>query len=135
MKYVNKRVCTRSQVWPDTAATLTTVAPGPQKDADKLVVKGSVRDIGSNGMFLKTSEYVPVNSTVNIDIQFDPCCKSSTLPLSARGKVVHSNRKGVGIRFTSIDLSLFQRIIVEKMNRQDRADRQDTQVRRQRCAS
>lgn len=129
MKYMNKRLCTRSQVWPDTTATITTVATGPQKDTDKLVIEGNVRDIGSNGMFLKTSEFVPVNSTVNIDIQFDPHCKSSTLPLNARGKVVHSNRKGVGIRFTSIDLSLFQRIIVEKMNRQDRADRQERQRR------
>lgn len=129
MKHINKRLCTRSQVWPDTRATITTMATGPQKDADKLVIEGSVRDIGSNGMFLKTSEYVPVNSTVHINIQFDPHCKSSTLPINARGRVVHSNRQGVGIRFTSIDLSLFQRIIVEKMNRQEREDREDRQRR------
>lgn len=131
---MNKRRCTRSRVWSDTTAAITTEATGSQGDADKLVVKGNVRDIGSNGMFLKTSEYVPVNSIVSITIQFDPRCKSSTLPLNARGKVVHSNRNGVGIRFTSIDLSLLQRIIVEKMNRQDRAVSQDGPPRQRRAS-
>src|SRR6056297_338800 len=120
MKFINKRNSTRSLAWPDTGAIITAVDSRSRKSKGRRRIKGRVRDIGSCGMFLETSEYIPVNSTVDIEIQFDPACRSSTLPLNVRGQIVHATRQGLGIRFISIDLSLFQRLIVQKMNRMER---------------
>ncbi|HMA67423.1 MAG TPA: PilZ domain-containing protein [Desulfosalsimonadaceae bacterium] len=116
MRISNKRICTRSQAWPDTQANVTVL----DKNRRGNVVKGRVRDIGACGMFLETPEYVPLNENIRIEIQFDPKSSFSKLPLHVTGKTVHSTSVGVGIRFTEIDLSLLQRRIIEKMNRLDR---------------
>ncbi|MFO7838513.1 MAG: PilZ domain-containing protein [Desulfosalsimonadaceae bacterium] len=120
MRISNKRICTRSEAWPDTQASVTVLDPYSPKRRPGNVVKGRVRDIGACGMFLETSEYLPINENIRIEILFDPNSSFSKLPLHVTGKTVHSTSAGVGIRFTEIDLSLLQKCIIEKIKRMDR---------------
>jgi len=71
-------------------------------------------------MFLELKEFVAPNTSLHIEILFDPSSHVSNLPIKARGETVHSNADGIGIRFTAIDLQRLQKCIVEKMNRVDR---------------
>jgi hypothetical protein len=74
-------------------------------------------------MFLETLQHLPLGSRLRIEILFDPEARSSRLPVHAQGVAVHSTREGVGIRFTSIDLSALLQTVVEKMNRVDRQEK------------
>jgi hypothetical protein len=123
MRRKNQRTCTRTQTWPDTLANITASAPGEKNRTEKLRADGKVRDIGSCGMFLETSTDLPIGSELRIELLFDPSSASSRLPVIARGVAVHSNGDGVGIRFTDIDLRVFQKAIVEKMNRVERQEK------------
>lgn len=80
-------------------------------------MKGTVGNLGSNGLFLKTFEDVPVPARADITINFDPNSHAAGLYLKASGETVHSTGDGVGIKFTSIDVSKLQQCIIEKMNR------------------
>ncbi|MFP4531825.1 MAG: PilZ domain-containing protein [Desulfobacterales bacterium] len=116
-----KRSSTRSQVWPDTQAIVTATDPLSPSGRGAIKIDGNVKDIGSLGMFLITKEYLPNNDDVEIEIIFDPDSQVSNLNLRATGKTVHRTHEGIGIKFTSIDLSRLQKCIVEKMNREERA--------------
>jgi hypothetical protein len=117
MQNNNNRKVTRSQVWPETEATLVISEAFGQRSRSLLTIKGSVSDLGSSGMFLITPEMVPVPAKADITIDFDPGSKKSTnLKLSATGETVRSTNEGVGIKFTSIDLVRLQQCIISKMN-------------------
>lgn len=115
-----RRASTRSRVWSDTRAVISFADPTQPDKRSSVSLKGKVRDIGSNGMFLEVREHVAANTDLHIEIFFDPGSHVSSLPIKARGKIVHSKKDGVGIRFTAIDLSRLQKCIVEKMNRVER---------------
>jgi len=117
----HKRTSTRSQVWPDTQAHVTATDPLSASGRGAIKVDGKVKDIGALGMFLITKEYLPNNDDVEIEIIFDPDSQVSNLNVRATGKTVHRTHEGIGIKFTSIDLSRLQKCIVEKMNREERA--------------
>ena len=116
----HQRVSTRSQAWPDTRATIRYSDPTQPEKRSTLSLDGKVRDIGSNGMFLEIEERVPTDTNLDIEINFDPNSRISKLIVKAKGKVVHTKSDGVGIRFTDMDLSRFQKCIVEKMKQADR---------------
>jgi len=117
MDNANKRKNTRSRVWPDTKATIR-VADGFSHNAGgSITVKGTVGNLGSNGMFLNTFEDVPVPARADITINFDSDSHAAGLYLKASGETVHSTGDGVGIKFTSIDVAKLQQCIIEKMNR------------------
>jgi hypothetical protein len=118
MLEANYRKVTRSQVWPETEATLK-IADGFNKNSRALLtIKGSVSDLGSSGMFLITPELVPVPVKAEITIDFDPSSNSkSKLIITAMGETVRMAPEGVGIKFTSIDLVKLQQCIVSKMNK------------------
>lgn len=120
MRHKNKRASTRTRVWQDVEAVIELTNPLTAHSRSKISIKGKVKDIGSFGMFLETGEYIPIDANLDIEILFDPGSRRSTLSVPARGKAVHSTPEGVGIRFTSIDLSVMQKSIIEKMNREER---------------
>ena len=118
-----RRASTRSQVWPDTEAIITVTDPMSASGRGKIRVRGSIKDLGSYGMFCETQEYIPRNVDVEIEIIFDPNSRVSSLVVRADGRTVRRTSEGMGIRFTNIDLSRLQKCIIEKMNRQDRVSR------------
>ncbi|MGM0452129.1 MAG: PilZ domain-containing protein [Thermodesulfobacteriota bacterium] len=112
-----KRKNTRSQVWQDLEATIKVNDPFGGSVARKiLTVSGAVLDLGGTGMFLKTRENVPVPAKAEITIDFDPS-GNGNLTISAMGETVRSTADGVGIRFTTIDLTRLQHCIMARMNR------------------
>ena len=113
-----KRKNTRSQVWQDLEATIKVNDPLGGGDAARkiLTVSGAVLDLGGTGMFLKTLENVPVPAKAEITIDFDPA-SNGKLTISAMGETVRSTADGVGIRFTTIDLTRLQHCITARMNR------------------
>jgi len=117
MIYRNKRRNTRSQVWPDTEATIKVAEAYRTDSRRQIVVKGKVVNLGSNGMFLETDEIVPIDSNADIIINFDPESTTSALVIRTSGQIVHSTKEGIGIRFTSIDLAKLQKCIIGKMNK------------------
>ncbi|MFO7860541.1 MAG: PilZ domain-containing protein [Desulfosalsimonas sp.] len=106
---------TRTTVWPDIMATLKIIDPYSDK-RKVLTIHGRVNDLGGAGMFLLTDETVPVPAKADITIDFDSG-KSPGLVLTARGETVRRTSRGVGLRFTSIDMSELQRCILARMNR------------------
>ncbi|RJP94951.1 MAG: hypothetical protein C4518_02200 [Desulfobacteraceae bacterium] len=117
MIYSNKRRNTRSQVWPDTEATIKVAEAFGSKSRRQVTIKGKVVNLGSNGMFLETNEFVPIDAPADIIINFDPESTTSGMVIRISGLVVHSTREGIGIRFTSIDLAKLQKCIISKMNK------------------
>jgi hypothetical protein len=114
----NYRKVTRSQVWPETEATLKLADTYSKNSRSFITIKGSVSDLGSSGMFLITPEIVPVPAKAEITIDFDPASKkSSDFKMTAIGETVRLTQEGVGIRFLSIDLVRLQQCIISKMNK------------------
>lgn len=113
---MQKRLCTRSNVWENTDATIKVREQIDPKRAGYVTVKGKVENLGSSGMFLITDEVVPVPAPAEIIINFTPNASASELMLNAAGKTVHISPKGVGIKFTSIDLRKLQNCIIQKIN-------------------
>jgi len=111
MHTTHYRKVTRSQVWPDTEATLR-VTSKPSS-----IAKGTVGDLGSEGMFLFTHDAVPVNAIGEVTIDLDSKSKLTNLKITAQCKAVRKTNDGVGIKFTSINLSKLQECIVCKINR------------------
>lgn len=113
----NKRKNTRSRVWPDTEATVRVADGFSYNSGGRITFKGIVGNLGSTGMFLKTTEKVPVPARADIEINFDPESKEAGITIKASGETVHSTKEGVGIRFTVIDVAKLQQCIIAKMNR------------------
>ncbi len=113
----NCRKMTRSQVWPETEATLKLSDVFSQRPHSFITIKGYVSDLGASGMFLITPETVPVPAKVEITINFAPdTTQAKDFTLTAMGETVRVTHEGVGIRFTSIDLARLQQCIIAKMN-------------------
>ncbi len=114
---MNNRKNTRSQVWPDTKATIRVREAFAENSRGHLTITGTVQNLGSNGLFIKTNEIVPVPARTDIMIDFDPESKSPGFKVQATGETVHGSKGGVGIRFITIDLNKLQKCIIAKMNK------------------
>ena len=114
---MNKRKNTRSQVWPDTKATLRVTEDYGGGSRSHINISGTVKNLGSNGFFIETDEMVPIPSKTEIIIDFDPESNSPAFKIQATGQTVHTTKGGIGIRFTTIDLNKLQKCIVAKMNK------------------
>lgn len=117
MKKTNKRKNTRSQTWPDTKATIKVEEAYGSGSRSRITVTGVVQNLGASGFFLQTEETLPLLAKADILIDFDSASESSNLTVRAAGETVHMTMRGVGIRFTSIDLNKLQKCIVGKMNK------------------
>ena len=112
----NNRRSSRKKVWSDTAATVKLNDPFSPGSRKTVTIRGIVDNLSTGGLFLKTLETVPVASKAEIIINFDPASGSSDLSVKAIGETVHMSDKGVGIKFTSIDMAELQQCIIKKMN-------------------
>ncbi|MBS0013126.1 MAG: PilZ domain-containing protein [Desulfobacterales bacterium] len=106
---------TRTTVWPDIRATLKILDPYSDK-RKVLTIQGRVNDLGGAGMFLLTGQMVPIPAKADITIDFDSG-NSPDLVITAKGETVRRTSQGVGLRFSSIDMSALQRCILARMNR------------------
>jgi hypothetical protein len=116
MDFSNKRNSTRGRTWQDTEATLTVIDSSDFGTRKTISINGIVDNIGSNGMFLKTTDFIPIPSKADIIINFDPNSNSKDYSIIASGETIRVTKKGVGIKFSSIDISKLQRCIINKMN-------------------
>jgi len=128
MAHLQRRNATRSQAWPETKAYIEYLMPDHHNGAKKYSSCGDVRDIGSTGMFLKTRDGIPVTTNLGITICFDSEADKKNLSLSAHGRVVRSEREGVGIRFTNINLNRFRNCVIEKINKTRAYDSQSIEL-------
>ena len=112
MKSSNRRKSTRSQVWSSTVATINILNVSGYGSTS---ISGQVRNLGAEGMFLKTSEAVPVHAAVGIIIDFNSE-HPTVLRLKAYGETVRRSSNGIGIRFTQINLDDLQEFILKRMN-------------------
>lgn len=110
---MQKRRYTRSGVWPNTDAIIKVQE---SISVNYFSVKGKVENLGSSGMFLLTDELVPVPAITEITINFNSKSSIPKLLITASGKTVRLTKKGVGIKFTSIDLKKLQKCIIQKIN-------------------
>ncbi len=113
----NNRKTSRKKVWQDTEATIRVDDPFSTGSRKTMTITGIVDNLSTGGMFLKTLEPVPVSLKAEIIINFDPASGSSDLSVKAIGETVHAAENGVGIKFTSIDLTELQQCIINKMNK------------------
>jgi len=113
----NHREFARKKVWPDTEATIKVDDPFGEGSRKTLTIKGIVDNLSTGGMFLNTLEPVPLSAKAEITINFDPAENAPELSLKAYGETVHAAENGVGIKFSSIDMSELQQCIIKKMNK------------------
>ena len=99
-----RRKTTRTKLWFDSVAYV---------ESEYGVIKGSVRNLGAKGMFLKTKDRFPENSDVEITILFRTKVPSELSRI--KGKVVRTSYKGMGIAFTEIDLAKFRKCMISIM--------------------
>lgn len=114
----NKRSNTRSRVWPDTLATVKLKDPYDTEGRSVITICGTVADLGSEGMFVKTDEAVAVPSSAEITIDFNPD-RPGTICVHAMGRAVRSADNGIGLKFTTIDVQRLQKCILERMQLRD----------------
>lgn len=114
---MHNRKNTRSQVWPDTKATIRVREAYGSDTRSHLTVTGIVQNLGSNGLFIETNEMVPVPARADIMIDFAPESNSPGFKIQATGETVHKSTAGIGLRFISIDLNKLQKCIIAKMNK------------------
>jgi len=115
---MEKRQFTRSTAWPGTEAVLTYTDRTSNRSRQLSTLRGAVENLGSNGMFLKTKEFVPIDQQVDITIQFQP--KNPDGPsVKANGKIIRATDEGIGIQFTAIDLARLGECIMAMLNNQD----------------
>jgi len=119
---MQKRRHTRSGVWQNTDAIIK-VQENISYDSVKFItIKGKVENLGSSGMFLLTDELVPVPAIAEIAIDFHSKYNMPDMLITAFGKTVRLTKKGVGIKFTAIDLAQLQKCIIQKINELDTAE-------------
>ena len=116
---MQKRKYTRSVVWPNTEATIKVQDSFSDMKKKNVKIKGEIENLGCNGMFVITNESIPVPATAEITINFDSESNMPDMLMTASGKTVRLTKKGVGIRFTTIDLSKLQKCIIQKINNSD----------------
>lgn len=118
MNEENKRGNTRSRVWPDTLAMVKLKDPYDREGRSVITIRGIVTDLGSQGMFVKTDEFVAVPATAEITIDFNPV-RPGTICVHAMGQAVRSADNGIGLKFTTIDVQRLQKCILERMQIRD----------------
>ncbi len=112
---IEKRSRTRNKVWPETEATLKyRDSLAPLSNTIK-VVKGHIDNLGSQGMFIITTVELPIDTKLEILIDFQPG-SAHKISLGAEGIVLRSEREGFAVRFTQIDTQELGDCIIKKMS-------------------
>jgi len=80
----------------------TELTSGPQ------VVTGTVRNISLKGLYFMPSKWLPLGTECDVTIRFGAGDEAERITASAR--VVRSDRFGLGVEFTDIDLDSFHHL-------------------------
>jgi hypothetical protein len=72
---------------------------------DGVTVNGDVENLSTNGMFMKTSENIPVDTAVEVSIYLSGT--TSELSLKINGVVSRKEEKGVAVIFKEIEFDSF----------------------------
>lgn len=68
-------------------------------------INGDVENLSTNGMFMNTTETIPLDTEVEVSIYLSGT--TSELSLKINGQVVRKGEKGVGIKFKEIEFDSF----------------------------
>lgn len=72
---------------------------------DNGLIQGEVINLSLTGMFLKTTEKIPVNTKTSITLFL--IGSTSELKIQLTGIVIRTEKKGIAIQFKEIDLDSF----------------------------
>ncbi len=72
---------------------------------ESMLIKGEVKDLSTNGMFLITKERIPKDKKISITIHLSGT--SSKLTINIDGIVVRQEDTGIAIYFLELDLDSF----------------------------
>jgi hypothetical protein len=110
---MEKRLATRSAVCDLTEARVRfKEVLDPGGGSAETVIRGRVDNLGSKGMFLKTTQPIPAQRELSIRILFEPRNPCGPV-LEAKGRVIRSDGRGVAIQFTQIDLNRLGECILQ----------------------
>lgn len=70
-----------------------------------IVADAASRDISLDGIFIRTAETVPLNSTCEVGITITGA--SSTLMLRIKGRTIRQDSAGIAVRFTEFELDSY----------------------------
>lgn len=109
-----KRKHERSKVWPETEACLEFKDKTAHQPSDPISIKTRVDNLSVSGMFVITSESIPVNTHVSITIDFEPGSHPPNI-IQASGIVVRQDETGLAIQFKDIDAQRLGECILAKL--------------------
>jgi hypothetical protein len=72
---------------------------------DGHTVNGDVENLSTNGMFMNTSENIPINTEVEVSIYLSGT--TSELSLKINGIIIRKEEKGVAVNFKEIEFDSF----------------------------
>lgn len=99
-----RRKTSRTDLWFASEAIVT---------YENWIIKGFVNNLGARGMFLETLQKIPVDTDVEVEIIFQS--KNPSKLSNIKGTVSWCGDKGIGIRFTEIDLELLRECMTSMM--------------------
>ena len=113
-----KRYRTRNKVWPETEAVVTyrtyrALLGLPSNTFETF--KGNVDNIGTQGIFIKSEFKLPIDTKLEILIDFNPG-GASEISLKVEGFILRSEREGFAVLFTQIDSQELGDCIFKKMD-------------------
>lgn len=82
---------------------------------DNRRIDGKVKNLGSQGMFLETTDQLPIRKALAIKLFFR-LKNSRDLLLTAAGTVVWKTDNGIGIQFDKIDIDKLRECVVAMIN-------------------
>lgn len=112
-----KRFRSRNKVWPESEYIIKYRDLFSAHSNTIEMIKGNIDNLGSQGMFIKTSVSIPINTKLEIFIDFNPGGVSD-ISLKAEGVVLRAEQDGLAVRFTKIDTQELGDCIMKKINSQ-----------------
>ena len=110
-----KRNRTRNKVWYETEAVIKYKDLVDMRSNTFEVFKGTIDNIGSQGMFIKLPIDLAIGSKLEILIDFNPG-GTSEITIKAEGTVLRYEPEGFAVRFTQIDSQKLVDCILKKMD-------------------
>ncbi len=109
-----KRYRTWNTVWPETEAVIKYRDLFDLGSNTFQTFKGNVDNLGSQGMFIKSKFNLPIDTKLEIIVDFNPG-GASEVSLNAEGVILRYEREGFAVRFTQIDSQKLGDCIMKKI--------------------
>lgn len=105
------RKTTRNTMWSDTMVKMSYRTRYGKGSNSMIKTSASVENLSSKGMFVLTDDVIPVNTELDLQIQFN-----NTISLNAIGKILRTDKRGIAIVFTEIDTIKLGECIMDRLN-------------------